>query len=272
MVSRFGRLLLTIALVLIAISSGAADVRELIKKLKSAEDFRVRVQAALELGKTKNPMVREPLEGALDDDNPAVRASAAAALKVLADKQALPALKSHQGDSSSAVRAQIKITIGALESQSDAGSSDKPRVLVKVGRMKNGTGVASSEVETALEQASRTKLAALPGVKVVDDGDDVNAEAKKKNLPAVMVTGRIRKLNASRDGDDVVYSASVEYLLHRMPEQSLVGTVSGSASARASPQEARDKQKSADIRSAVLEAAISSAIRRTPEALLAAAR
>jgi hypothetical protein len=123
-----------------------------------------------------------------------------------------------------------------------------------------------------LEQTSRQKFMGLPGVEVVGAQDDVNAQAKKKRLPAVMVTGRIRKLKAARDGSDVVYSASVEYVMHRMPDQALVGTVSGSASARASPDEARDRARSAELRSAVLEAAVASAMRRAPEALLAASR
>ena len=68
-----------------------------------------------------------------------------------------------------------------------------------------------------------SKFKDLPGVEVVGAQDDVNAQAKKKRLPAVMVTGRIRKLKALRDGTYVVYSASVEYVMHRMPDQALLG-------------------------------------------------
>src|SRR6185503_2900598 len=177
------------------------------------------------------------------------------------------------GDPSSAVRAQIKASILALQkSGSSSAPVERTRVLVKIGKMKNGSGVGSSALVDKLEQTSRQKFMGLPGVEVVGAQDDVNAQAKKKRLPAVMVTGRIRKLKAARDGSDVVYSASVEYVMHRMPDQALVGTVSGSASARASPDEARDRERSAELRSAVLEAAVASAMRRAPEALLAASR
>ena len=269
------RILKLVVLIFALLGSGTAaarpDVASLVQKLKSGEDFRVRVQAALELGKSKESAVRDPLEGALDDENAAVRAAAAAALKALGDRRALPALRKHASDSSSAVRSQIKSSIQALEAGAGAPAG-KPRVLVKLGKMKNGSGVRSSELVGALEQKSRSKLGELPGVRVLRDSEDVNAEAKKKKLPAVMMTGRIRRLKASRDGDHVVYSASVEYVMHRMPDQSLMGTMSGSASARASPEEARSKVRSAELRSAVLEAAISSAMRRAPEALAAAAR
>jgi hypothetical protein len=231
----------------------------------------MRVQAALDLGKTKDSHARIPLENALDDEHGAVRAAAAAALKVLGDKAALPALRARKNDSSSSVRSQIKSSIAALESSGSSGAS-KPKVLIKVGQMKNGTSVRSNELVGALEQTSRVKLAELPGVEVVEADSDVNAVAKKKRLPAILLTGRIRKLNAEREGRHVVYSASVEYIVHRMPEQSLMASVSGSASARASAEEARDKKRSADIRTQVLEAAVSSAMRRASEAFAAATR
>ncbi len=243
----------------------------LLRRLKSGDDFRVRVAAALELGRTKTGLAREPLEVALDDENAAVRAAAAAALKALGDSRALPALRAHAKDSSAAVRSTIKTSIAALERSGNSGP-EPPRVLVKIGKMKNGSGVGSSALVGELEKASRKKLKDLPGVEVVAEDDDVNTQAKRKRLPAVMVTGRIRKLKAARDGEQIVYSASVEYVMHRMPDQALMGTVSGSASARASTDEASNQKRSAELRSAVLEAAVSSAMRRAPEALLAAVR
>ena len=57
----------------------------------------------------------------------------------------------------------------------------------------------------------------------------------------VMVTGQLRKLKESREGAEVVYSASVEYVVHRMPEQAIAGTVSGSASTKASRAEAKKR-------------------------------
>jgi hypothetical protein len=249
-----------------------SDVGVLLRRLKTGEDFRVRVAAALELGRTKTGLAREPLELALDDENAAVRAAAAAALRALGDGRALPALRAHSKDASAAVRAQIKTSVAALERSGGTGAVEKPRVLVKLGKMKNGSGVGSSALIGELEQASRRKFRDLPGVEVVAEDDDVNTQAKRKRLPAVMVTGRIRKLRAAREGEQIVYSASVEYVVHRMPDQALMGTVSGSASARASPDEANNRERSAELRSAVLEAAIASAMRRAPEALLAAVR
>jgi HEAT repeats len=239
---------------------------ELIGQLKDGKDFRVRVQAALQLGKSMDPAALSPLVAALDDDNASVRAACVAALESLGDMRAIPPLKEHRLDRSEAVRKQIKSSLAELEAQ--AFDAPKPKVLVKLGIMKNGTNVKSKRIETDLAQASRQKLNELPGVKVLLEGDD----GAGRKTPIVMVTGSVERLEASREGSAIIYSARVEYVLHTMPEQSIAAKVSGSASAQASEQEANDQTKSAALRKEVLEAAIASALRRAPPALLAAAR
>jgi hypothetical protein len=243
------------------------SVSELVDRLKNGEDFRVKVQAALELGKSKAAPAREALEGALDDDNAAVRTASAAALKVLGDKKAIPALEKHKGDSSESVRSQIQATLKALKA---LGESASTKVLVKIGAMRSAKGGAGEKkLLSDLESASRQKFGELPGVKVVDG--DATAE-KGKKVPMVMITGHLRKIRESREGSEVVYSASVEYVVHKMPEQAIAGTVSGTASTKASKSEAKDKKRSRELQRMVLAAAIESAIRRAPEALAAATR
>lgn len=239
---------------------------ELVGQLRNGKDFRVRVQAALQLGKSMSPEAFAPLVSALDDDNASVRAAAVAALESLGDMRAIGPLKEHRLDRSDAVRKQIKSSLAELEAQ--ALDAPKPKVLVKLGIMKNGTSVKSKRIESDLAQASRKKLGELPGVKVLVEGDD----GAGKKTPVVMVTGSIEQLKASREGSSIVYTAKVEYVLHTMPEQSIAAKVSGSASAQASEQEANDQTRSAQLRKEVLEAAIASALRRAPPALLAAAR
>jgi hypothetical protein len=239
---------------------------ELIGQLKDGKDFRVRVQAALQLGKSMDPAALAPLVGALDDDNASVRAAAVAALESLGDMRAIGPLKEHRLDRSEAVRKQIKSSLAELESQ--GLDAPKPKLLVKLGIMKNGSGVKSKRIESDLAQASRQKLGELPGVKVLLEGDD----GAGRKTPIVMVTGSVEQLKASREGSAIIYTAKVEYVVHTMPEQSIAAKVSGSASAQASEQEANDQEKSAQLRKEVLEAAIASALRRAPPALIAAAR
>ncbi len=245
-------------------------VDELVGKLLSGSDFRVRVQAALELGKAKDGDAVSALIKALDDPNASVRAAAAAALKNIGDKSALKPLRAHQNDASDAVRSQIQNTISSLEQPSSEDS--KPKVLVKLGSMRNATAVKSNKIESQLAEESRKKLEELPGVEVLTEGVDSEKESKKRRTPLVMVSGHVQKLKASREGGEVTYSASVEYILHTMPGESIAAKVSGSASATLTEEEAKDQTRAAELRREVLEAAIASALRRAPRALLAAAR
>lgn len=253
---------------LLSVSSALATpgVDELVSQLKDSRDFRVRVTAALQLGKSLTGDATEPLEAGLNDPNASVRAAAAAALKNLGDQSALPVLLAHRSDKSDAVRAQIASAIESLEDERTSGP--KPRVLVKIGIMKNASGVKARNVESELADSSRRKLGELPGVRVLSG----EGTAKAGSVPVVMVTGNISELKASHEGRSIVYSVSVEYVIHTMPEQSIAATVSGRASATATERETGDRAKLAELRQSVLEAAISSALRRAPRALVAAAR
>jgi HEAT repeats len=249
-------------------SAAGSSVQDLIERLKNGEDFRVRVQAALQLGKSKSAAARTPLEAALDDENAAVRTASAAALKVLGDKRSIPALEQHKKDSSAAVRTQIEATLVALRATSAVTT---PRMIVKLGKMRSSQEASGGKLVGDLEAASRQRFGELPGVKVVDaNASDEEAKVKGKKIPMVMVTGSIRKLKESREGGEVVYSASVEYIVHRMPEQAIAGTVSGSASTTASRSEA--KKRAFELKRLVLAAAVESAVKRAPEALAAATR
>lgn len=239
---------------------GDPELGSLIKQLRHGSNFRMRVQAALQLGKSKDTRATKPLAQALDDKNVSVRAAAAAALKTLGDPEALPALKENRLDRSPIVRRQVNESIIALETR-----MKEVRVLVQVGTMKNRTSDASESVVVVLEHASRKTLQSIPSVNVIGDAEDVMRVAKRRNLPAVMMTGSIRELDAKQGG---LYTAKVEYVLHRMPEQAIAGKVSGSASAKASPEELRDRRRRDKLRDEVLLAAVESALRRVQPALL----
>jgi hypothetical protein len=254
-----------------AAAVGATDVSTLIERLEEGIDFRVRVQAALELGKTKDTRARPPLEEALDDDNAAVRAAAAAALKVLGDRRAIAALEKHRKDSSPAVRSQIESSIEFLLSARSTEVKQKAEVLVQIGKFRNGSTVHSKAVVDDAERASRKQLQDIPGVEIVDDEP---APATRRNgtsgLPVVMVSGRVKKLESYREGSAVIYAASVEFVVHKMPGQTIKSVVSGSARASGSASSISDRRAMADLRRTALEAAIESAVSRAPQALKAA--
>ncbi len=257
------------ALIAVLSIAGSAPARprvaELNDRLTSSSDFRVRVQAALELGSSKDQRALPALEQALDDRSASVRAAAAAALGKLGDASAIGALQEHAADSSQAVRRAIA---SSLERLRDKAEQPTRRILVRLASVRNGTRVKSSAIEREILAESRKRLDQMPGVDVVTSGDGAAAETVQ---PVVMVTPNIQRLAAQRDGDSIVYSASIEYILHTMPEEAIMGRISGTASAAASEEEAKDRAASAAIRQEVVVAAVHSALSRAQNAIQAAA-
>lgn len=264
-----------LALLLLSSTSafGGSDISRLAQQLNEGDDFRMRVQAALNLGKTGDGQALSPLYRALADKSVAVRVAAAAALKTLGDPAALEILKRYQKDESPEVRRQVAAAIAALKAQQKHDSERRrdARILVKLGKVRNGTKVTAADAELTVKRASRDQLDQLPGVALLAASEDAEKVSQKHKLPVALLTGSIRELNAAREGGEVVYSAQVEYVVHRMPEQSIVAKVSGRASARASEIETRDRVKREALREEVLDAAVASAMKRAPRALLAAA-
>ena len=248
-------------------------VRSLIKQLEDGPDFRVRLQAALRLGKTRRStsQVRNALIEALSDHHAAVRAAAAAALKVLGDARAIPALIEHRKDSSPSVRSQVKASIKALrEKKKDGAKGVPPRVMVRLGKIRITSGKRVNLLRRAVERVSKRQFGDLPGVKVM--ASKRRRSASHADLPVVLVTGRLSRLKQSRQGRSVVYSARIEYVMHQMPGQNIVGKISGSASAHGSAAEMGSREKMEELQQAALEAAIHSALRNAPQALAAATR
>ncbi len=247
------------------------SIRALVTELRTAPETKTRVWAALELGKSGDSKARRPLEQALNASSSAVRAAAAAGLRTLGDERAIPALRRHEADSSAAVRAQVAATLAKLQKKAEAAAeAARPTVLVKLGRLTAGKSGASAAQVSEMRETTRHKLGALPGTLVLADDDDAKEEAKRRGIPAFKITGSIKSVGETKDGDELVISTKVEFAVHSMPEEAIVGIVAGSASARASAEDAADESRMAALRSEVLGAAIDSALKRAPDAIKAA--
>jgi hypothetical protein len=256
----------------IALSAGARPKLDaLSERLQKSSDFRVRVQAALELGKTRDERALPALSAALDDRDASVRAAAAAALGKLGVARGVRPLKEHLDDSSDNVQSAVKTAIALLTPKPEPSAEpEAQRIVVRLGSVHNSTRVKSPAMEREILAESRKKLSEMPGVALLPS--EVLEASKTEEAPRVMITPSIQKLAASRDGDSIVYSASIEYILHAMPDEAIMARISGSASAAATEKEAADKAATAVLRREVLAAAIQSALSRAPRALLAAAR
>jgi hypothetical protein len=141
----------------------------LIDRMK-AEDFRVRTNAALQLGSTGDVGAVQPLCGGLDDSSDVVRSASAVALKRLAKSEALPCLKKHKDtERSDDVKLQIARAIEGLEGGGGGGGGDDApkfvstaKFYVSVSAITNNTGRPQSDVERVVASAIKAKLNASP--------------------------------------------------------------------------------------------------------------
>ncbi|MFT3771998.1 MAG: HEAT repeat domain-containing protein [Minicystis sp.] len=240
------------------------------RDLATGSDFRVRVAAALALGKSKSPGARPALEKALSDPHPAVRSAAAAALGALGDAGALPVLRTAAGrEADAGVKSQIEQTIKRLSGTAPQG---KAKFLVSLGKLENKSGVTGPALLGALKASARSRIAQVPGVEVVADGTDAAAEGKSRNLPAFALDGSLTQLAKKQGSEGVGYAARVEFLIRKVPDQTLKGTMSGAAQALADAKQVKGTSELTQLQMDALDAAVDGALKNASSALAAAMR
>jgi len=252
--------------------STADDLTSLSHDVVSGADFRLRVGAALSLGKTHSHAALAPLVAALDDPSPAVRVAAAAALGALGQKDAVEALRSHiPGESSPVVRSQLKAAIDKLLENRE-GEEKTARVLVKLGQLKNLTGVRGLQLIEVFRGATRTHAGALPGVEVLSDATEGKRESESRKLPLLVLDGVVNQLAQGSSGAQITVSAQVEFVFRKMPEHALTGSITGAARARDSSRIMQDQTLVAQLENQALQGAVESAMRGAPEVMQHALR
>lgn len=242
-------------------------IESLTTRLRSG-DFRMQVQAALILGKTGDERALRALSFGLLDKSVAVRAACAAALSTLGDPAALPALRRANGDKSAAVKRRILAAISDLENRAQSQTEERrvAKVLVKFDPMRARTD--SAEAVGAAAHASRLAMDKVPDVAVLNASEDPKAASARFKLPVFVVRASLSKLTATKDGTSTTIEAKVEFLLEEFPSRSMVGTLSGNASVSSQVASAEDRIK---LQEEAVGAAVSSALRGSGQALLAAA-
>jgi HEAT repeat protein len=235
------------ALVLAALTttaqSGATD-----RDLSESPDFRVRVQAALRLGRVGGAQSRADLEQSLRDPHPAVRVACAAGLGTIGDPAAIPALeRAMKTEGSDNVKTAMKETIDKLHGGSGGGGGsdpaagiDRAKYIVQLGSMRNTSGVRSDDLDAVMRKAARTRANNISGAVVLDSADAaVLRKATERKIPVLLIDGNLTRLTQTEGNNGVVISAKFDMAIRKVPQQTLKGTVSGNASGsgglRASP-------------------------------------
>jgi hypothetical protein len=217
------------------------------RELTESSDFRVRVQAALRLGRAGGTSARADLEQGLRDAHPAVRVACAVALGTMGDASAIPALQqAMRTESFPSAKTSMKDTIDKLRAGGAAAAAaagntapvdpsagvEKAKYVVQLGAMRNTTG-QRADLDTVMRSAARAKAGSIKGAVILDNPDAaILRRAGERKIPVLLVDGSLTRLSQStgRDGGLIV-SAQVDLSIRRVPQQTLKGMVSGNASA-----------------------------------------
>jgi hypothetical protein len=266
----------------------AADEESVLHSLTGSTDFRVRVNAALALGRMGSEApdgTREALEQALADAHPAVRVAAATGLATLKDSTAIPALERRLAvEGSASVAAQLRLSItqlrhaddGDLEDPADTSASPAPahlapdvRLVVTLGTMRNRTTVGGEELRRVLSKASHQYAAALHGTVLAEPNAPVLRQAAARRVPVITLDGNVTRVSESRVAGGSQVQARVEFTVRR--DQNLRGTLSGAATTFGPGAGLTDDARR-QLEEDAVSAAVQSALRGAEQGLLVAAR
>jgi len=251
----------------------AQDVRSARRDL-AADDFRLRLSAALYLGRNQADGTRAELERTLDDAHPAVRTAAAAALASLGDAGAVPALTRRMPrESSASVKAQLKASIESLKA-SPGIEWRKTHYLVQLGSMKNGTSVRGDQLTDVLRAATKARASQLQGAVLVegDASSPVFRQAAARHVPVLALDGAVTRLERAQQPGRLTYSAQVEFTVRRVPEQTLKGTLSGGATSIGYVTAAQNAVALTELQNQAVDGAVASALRDADASLTRAVK
>lgn len=177
-----------------------SSVESLAQRLRESVDFRVRTQAALALGATREARAVAPLCGALADGNTTVRAASAAALGRLAlgGKECLQGRLTSEG--SPDVRSVIQRALERVGGVSPTGPAISPstRYYVAIGQPTNETTRPTSDLDKIVRSALTKELAGIPGFVIAPSNETPEQAkallAKHPTVKAIFVWPKIKAL------------------------------------------------------------------------------
>lgn len=246
-------------------SAPADDVSQARHELVTAEDYRVRVNAALVLGRMHPQGAREALEHSLADTHPAVRAAAAAALGTLGDPQAIgPLERAAAPETAQAARAQMRLAADALRKVS---ASLGAKYVLELGNMRNNTSTRGSQLGYVLHDAAAARAASLPGVVLAEgpEREKTLRMAAQKSLPVLTLDGSLTGLTQAKTTSTVSFRAQVMFAIRK--EQTLKASLTGAATSSDGVAALTNQARVVELQNDAVDGAVQSAMRGVPSGI-----
>ena len=242
----------------------AAHIEEVEDALAHDRSYKVRVDAALVLGRLRQTRSVPALIGALRDPNPAVRASAAKSLGHIGSPIAKDAVAKALADPAPEVRRNAKEAMQALGGDVDETPPPvlpgAPAIRPRAGKKLSFEVKAMGDQSKHAGEALRSHMRDFMLTQLRPFGD----VAPQENHGTYAVDGVIKDLSTSTRNGDVEVSCAVQLVLSRQPGGGVFLLTSGEATVQRPRRQFRPQQKPG----MELEA-LESALRSASEDLLA---
>jgi hypothetical protein len=221
--------------------AAAPDARldELGKAVLEDGNYKVRVQAALVLGKLGDPRAVPWLVKALADTNKTVRGIAAQALGQLGDASATEPLRELlKRESDPFARSQAEKAIAALAGA--GGVNKKAKIYLSFGPFTGGVKSAGPDAAKVIHDALEKELGKLPVVTLSLSPADQHNFAKT-GLLGFYIDGNITRLDDVSGSGGSETNCDVKVMVARWPTKSIIMWTSAGASLQ-SGSRPRDKE------------------------------
>jgi hypothetical protein len=197
-------------------------VDDLARGLMQDPSYKVRVQAALVLGKLADKRAVPALIQALKDENESVRGVAATSLGRIGDKSAANALLEATNDPSEFVRTQAKKALDALSNGPSIEVAPRSGAHFYLAIGFQGAGKAGPQYSEIVRSALAKELQKLPDVTLSVGGGDPSAQAlASKHLHGLYVDGVIERLSSSHAGGQQQVDCDLKAFVATYPDKSI---------------------------------------------------
>jgi hypothetical protein len=224
---------LVLCLFLLPVPPAAAQgsVDRLVQGL-SDPSFKVRLQAAIIIGKRKLTRAAPALRDALDDDHDAVRAAAAVSLGRMGDQEArVRVVRLLRHDNDLVARAAEKSLV-LLDKAKNSGAKylvaiDKPRAPKKVNRSHLGRVIKA--IKGKIEKNPNVIVSA--GEEKVLKGSRLKTHLKRRKLVGILVQPKLSRLRAKEKHGSTVVDGKVSVMVVTLVKKRMEFSAGGEADA-----------------------------------------
>jgi hypothetical protein len=215
---------------LCAAPARADKVDDLSEALLSDPSYKVRVQAALVLGKLGDKRAVPALQKALKDSNPSVRGVACSSLGRIGDPAAIPALKDATKDEEYFVRQAAEKALSQLSATTQV-SPGKAKFYLNIGGVANKAKSGGPDASRMVRDVLVRELVKTPNVTLGwDGGGPPDATAlKKRKMTGYYLDGSIVRLSTTPSGSFSEVSCDLKMFIATWPAKSMIMFTTGGA-------------------------------------------